>query len=667
MPVDDKQLTGLCAILALLILCPAAWGAAAESPLLLAQQPPLSQSLENHEEITIYIDGVPLAPETAIAKLRNVVFIPLGASFSTLLGLEMTSDTSSGVLAVNLQGFHKQVLATQDQSQFLADGLPRIFQETPFVQDGYLMVPARDILEAFGFSISWDESRNAVYAAGARPFSALTPGFLDKVFEIPFVEPIPAQAPQESGQAAEQPEARPFEYAFDNTFAFENIAVSGASDQSNFLPTTAFRNQFNTRFRSGLRNGYDLKGTLRTIQSTDTAENKGEVDKLALNFSKGSISADLYDFTPRFSYFTLKNYQIRGGRYQRDHPGYSVTALMGKSPKSMGDSEYTRVVQGLRVNRSKAKDRDFGFGYVRTRDGGMQLSSERVDNSVFTLNADGVYGEYTKLQAEMALSDTSLDGGANNSGNALSLRTQYRDQQMLCTGLFEKTGIDFMSETTYVTAGRRDISMMCNRKLNERTMLGTGYKAVRMGSQETRTAPFFYSVEPTKKRPDLKFTLRRNHERTFGGDISRALDVRSAGVSDTIGSVGFDVTIERRKQKETGGGVSFRNSYRYRVETFLTPKTELALQVKRERRSLGSNPRTRFYQLRLNHELKPWNDLLLSASRYYNGTINNRTDFSFGFRKINIINDWEFNIEYKFYNFRDHNDNVVRISYSFFR
>jgi hypothetical protein len=304
---------------------------------------------------------------------------------------------------------------------------------------------------------------------------------------------------------------------------------------------------------------------------------------------------------------------------------------------------------------------------VRTRDGGSPGATDQVDNSVFTVNADGVYGKRTKLQAEMALSDTTINGLSQDNGRALSLRAQYRDQAMLCTGMFEKTGSAFVSETTYVTAGRRDLSMLCNRKLNERSSLGTGFKAVRMGSQETRTAPYFYSIEPLKNRPNLKFTLRRNHERTFGGGVSRTLDVRSAGVSERFGSAGLDVTIERRKQKETGGGVSFRNSFRYRLELLLAKTTELALQVKRERRTMGSNTRTRFYQIRLDHELMPWNDLFLAASRYYNGTTNNRTDLSVGFRKIDIVNDWEFNIEFKHYNFRDHNDNVLRISYGFFK
>lgn len=647
-------------------------GPAPPASLLAQNQQDSDRIIEHEDAIHIIIDGFELTTQTAPLTRSDVLFIPLEQAIASRLGADLKSDASTGVLVITLTRAQSTFVFTEGQTQFLADGAPGELPEAAFVQSGYLMAPARALFEAFGYSLDWFEETRVLRVTSAMSAPVIAPGAFDTVFQIPFAEPVPSitsttQATEPIDTAGKPVEIAPFEYTFDNTTAFENIAVSGASDQSNFLPTSAIRNMFNMRFRTGMNSGYSLNGTLRTLESSDPIENKGAVDKLALNLAKGSISLDLADFAPRFSYFALKNYQLRGARYTRDHKDYALTVLAGKSPKVLADSEYARMVQGFRINRSKQKKRDLGLSFVRTRDGGSLLSTDRVDNRVYTANAAGTMGKFTEMQAEFSMSETSLNGGSSARGNGLSLRGQFRNRQTLCTALFEKTGTQFVSETTYVTSGRRDMSTLCNKKLNDRTMLGGGYQAVRMGSDETRTVPLFFSVVPFKNRPRFKTSLRRNYERTFGGSTSRYLDVKSAGFSDEIGSVGLDLTLERRKQKETGGSVTFRNSYRYRLNTFLSKRTEVSLQVKRERRSRGSNQRTRFYSLRVDHELKPWNDLSFTATRYYNGTINNRTDFSLGFRKIDIVNDREFGVEYKYFNFRDHNDNVIRLNYSFFR
>ena len=210
------------------------------------------------------------------------------------------------------------------------------------------------------------------------------------------------------------------------------------------------------------------------------------------------------------------------------------------------------------------------------------------------------------------------------------MRAQYRNKTTLCTAVFEKTALAFNSETTYVTSGRRELSTLCNMKPNGRTLAGWGYKAVLMGGEETRTLPLYYSIAPFKRRPAMKFSVRRNFERTFGSSSFRYLDMRSMGFADEIGSVKVDLNFERRKQKDPGGFVSFRNAHRYRFDTFISDKTEVVLQIKRERRSRGANPITRFYQLRVDHELVEWNQVYFALSRYYNGTINNRSDFTIG-------------------------------------
>jgi len=143
--------------------------------------------------------------------------------------------------------------------------------------------------------------------------------------------------------------------------------------------------------------------------------------------------------------------------------------------------------------------------------------------------------------------------------------------------------------------------------------------------------------------------------------------IGSAGYADEFGKIKFDSNLERRKQKDSDSEVSFRNSQRYRLSAFISGQTEMSFQAKRERRSRGTNQRTRFNQLRFDHELKPWNDISLAMSRYYNGTSNNRSDVSAMYRKIDIEKDTEMSYEVRHYNYRDHDDSVFRVSYSFFK
>lgn len=650
---------------ALFILYATLSGAAGqEVPSAPAGSGPLTQSIEEQTPARIFVMGEELLPEISPMARNSILYIPAGRNAAAILGAAFSASSDTGALSITLKTIKREVVLTENQTRYEVDGLPGELPEAPFVESGYLMVPAREFFEAFGFYTAWDRDSNTMNVTVAAPAALSAPGMFDMVFSVPFVEPAVAGATR---TPEIKPEMPPIEYTYDNTMSFENTAISGASGQSNLLGTSALRNQFNLRARGALENGYAFRATLRTLQSTNKIEKKGEVDKLAMEFEKGGVRLNAYDFAPKFSYFTMKNYQLQGLQYERRYEDFSWTALLGKSPKKLADSEYARYARGFRAHRAKTKDRDLGFSYVNIKDRGSYRATAIVDNTVFTVNTAGTYGDSVKFDAEYAWSKTALDNGPGASGAAGSFRAQYRDRQTLCTAVFEKTAQAFNSETTYVTSGRREASALCNMKPNGRTVAGWGYKAVLLGGEETRTLPLFYSVAPFKDRPAMKLSARRNFERTFGSSSFRSLDMRALGFSDEIGSVSVDLNFERRKQKDPGGAVSFRNAHRYRFDTFITDDTEIALQIKRERRSRGANPITRFYQIRVDHELVEWNQVYFALSRYYNGTINNRSDFTIGYQKIDIMNDTELDLEYRFFNYRDHNDNVIQVSYSFFR
>lgn len=638
--------------------------------IILAQNPSgLTQTIEQQAPPLILLNGEEIPSSVPPMWEDRIAYVAVTDDIAGALGARIFTGKTAP-LTVSLKTLQTRIEFTDGQTAYLLNGAPAELQAAPFHQSGFLMVPAVEFFQAFGFNVKVDLAVNAVRISRSVANTAVPQDLIDAVFAMPEVHPAPratGTVPAKAHPEVPEQKAGKIEYTYDNTIGFENITVSGASDQSNLIGTSALSNQFNLRLQKQMGNGYKFTSTLRTSETTDPLFNKAQVEKLALAFEKGGIYLSLYDIIPKFTYYTLKNYQIRGVQYERKLKEFSWTALAGKSPKRLADSEYSRYIEGFRIHRAMIKDRDFGISFVRVRDTGGYRSTEKTDNKVFSLNNTTKYGKYTKLQMEYALSTDSVNSGKTLSATAGTAQAQYRQAQVLCTGIYEHTGSDFNSETTFFTSGRREFSGLCNKKLNQRTLVGMGMKSVLLGGERTRSIPLFYSVQPFQARKKLKLTTQKNFEKASSEFGTRITDVRSGGYSDEFGKLKFDANLERRKQKESDGVVSFRNSQRYRFDTFFSEKTEMNLQVKKELRTRGASPRTRFSQLRVDHELKAWNDLSLTTSRYYNGTSNNRTDFSAAFRKIDIENDTELDVEYRFYNYSAHNDNVVRFTYSFFK
>ncbi|MFA6449304.1 MAG: copper amine oxidase N-terminal domain-containing protein [bacterium] len=470
-----------------------------------------------------------------------------------------------------------------------------------------------------------------------------------------------------SAKAKPKEEGSSIEYTYDNIVSFSNVAISGDTEQSNYIPNTALSNGFNITLKKQMINGYQAKGIIRTTSTNDPMYNQGQLDKFTLSLDKTGSSLNAYDITPKFTNYALKNYQLRGMSHTRSSDGYSYTAILGKSPKKLYDSEYARYARGLRFEKSKKKGRIAGFSYVDIKDTGSPLQSERFRNKVYILDYANRFGKSTRMEFECARSENKIGEQSNETGNAVLLKADYRNRISNLSFKFEHIGTFFNSETTFFTAGKREVSLGYTKKVNPRINYTTGFKKMLLGGEETSSLPIYITMQPLDKRQKLKLSLRRNFEKSrFGGDV-RFTDLRQFGYSDVIGSVKISATYERKQQKEADGSIDFRVARKSNFELPLTSKTILSFQTKEERRTTGSRPVTRFFKTGLEYQLDDWAGIFSNVTRYYNNTSNDRIGFSTGYRMMNPDTSAEISVAYSYLNYREHNDNVVTLSYSFLR
>lgn len=549
----------------------------------------------------------------------------------------------------------------------------------PFRSGDALFVPIRSLFSTLGYEVYWGAREHRIYLSKKAIVEQVTnaeiEGIMVRISKRETSRVVVSAPPSQIEHSTETLSTPPpkvvnkskFEFTYDNTIGFENTAVSGLSDQSNLVPRSIVTNQFNFRFQTQLENGYQLGGNIRTLGTSEDTENPGQLTKLSLTMEKEDASLTFYDMYPKFSYYLMKNYQVRGIQYNRTNNLFSLSFLHGESPKIAGDSEYSRYVSGFQIHRSKTKDRDLGITFIRTKDTGAPLVSDQLDNQVLALNAAGKSGKKIRYFGEMALSRTETNGISPALSKARTFQAQYRDPTTICSMVYERNGQEFDTETAMTTSGRRELSVLVNRRLSARSMTGLGAKSVRLGDEETTSIPVIYTITPTTRRPKMKWTFQRNYEKARNYEGPRITDSRVMIFADQIGSVHFDFNNERRRLKEKDGAMQFRSMRRLRFDLPVQKKTEMSVQHKWERRSSGANPLTRFTQVQFVYELAEWAELSFGGARYYNATLNNRTSFNVGLRKMDIVNDTETNLAYEFYNYRDHNDNVIRVSYGLFR
>ena len=352
---------------------------------------------------------------------------------------------------------------------------------------------------------------------------------------------------------------------------------------------------------------------------------------------------------------------------ERGDGGSGLEVVFGKAPKEMRDSDYARYVGGVRYSLG-SEGSIFGLNYAQTRDTGTELQgSEKVKNRVVSMDGESSFRGGWDLKWEYAFGNAWGWGIANSKrGKARYLKANYKKKKTRLTLLYEGAGSDFVSETAYFTPDRTEFSALYQRKPNADLMYILGYKNRLHRGDRTYFYPTVLTLQPLKNRTGLRLTLEREFQRTIGRH-SNIVDERTIQTSMNFKNLNTETYFSRRKNKDNDGAVLYRNTKNLRLRYPFSDKFNTIVQFTREMRQGSTSPLMRQFRTIINYELKAWTDLILSMERYYNATDSDNTKLSFGFRKVNVYDDWEVGCDFQFANYSDHNDKLLKLKYFFLR
>lgn len=612
----------------------------------------------------VFINGRELRADYKILFREGVAFIPISEELGYVLGADIDETTDGGHFSVTFKTYETALVFSEGQSISTSNGIIRNLERPPFVSGGLLYVPLKDFFEQLECDVKRDGDNFQITKSTLFPdvISEAPEGFLAS----PTAGAAAATGTAPIGTATAPADLLTLQYTYENVFEFENATVSGDATQSNLTPKTDFYHRLNFRAEGNMRNGYDLQGIFKTSSTTERDLNGGKVDTFNLNFYKNKISLNLYDYTPKVSRFVLKSYPLRGVMYDRQNNLFSMTALWGETPKSLRDSYYNRFENAFIIGKAFGKNTSLNAVYSRTKDTGIDQDDDRIDNSVFSIFGSSSRKKYS-FNSEFALSRTSLFYGDKFDSKAKWFEAKYKDKRTNVASSYERVGSEFYSETSYFTPGKREFQTLATSKLRKDMTLGTGYKTTKLSSDTSQLIPLQFTLIPLKSRPKMKWKLSKDYERARSDYGSKITDKRKFEYSDRIGKAKADFTIERNRQKDTWGEWQFRTTQRYRFISDLSKKLQMYLQFKKEYKTQTINARKRYYQYKYIYELEEWSELSFSVERYYNGTSSNRDTISAAYKKLDVINDREYSIEYQYLNYRDHNDNSIMASFSFIK
>lgn len=607
----------------------------------------------------VYIDGeIFEAGEQPLVR-NGILYIPLTYTLMDRLDAELETQLAGGRTRATVITAQAQLEYTEDETLYLARGQQRELIEPALVFSGYMTVPFESFFENLDCTVVYGDNR----------IDVITPTGLSEMDQLPGgkteIEQQEKPAEEPAAATAEQPKTQ-IGYTFENKLVYENIKVSGDETQSSMEPKSDFYNDFNIRFLGQIRNGYELQSALRTRSTTDDDQKHGEVKTFYITMKKNKVMYSIYDLFPKISKYTFKNYRMQGVQYERTNNLFKYSILIGKTPKSLRESRYNRYVQGYRLEKNVAPSAVMGLGYVWVKDSGHPQATSRLDNQVLSLNGNWKKSAFT-LDSEAAVSKTKFNYGPDINAKAKWAELQYRIPDTKLKASYERTGAEFVSETSFFTPGRREVSALLNQKLGRRVVLGGGYKSIVLRGEDRLVFPLQLNMIPFRQRSTFRITASRNYDKTRGAAGVRITDRRKLRLKDRIGTARVSFDYDRKAQKDNSGDEDYRTMQRYRVDTPIMEKLSTQLQFRKERRTGSSNPVIRFYKSKFSYEIGDWTEATIGLERYYNGTSNNRTAFSTSYRHIDIFNDREYSIEYKFFNYRDYNNNQIRLMYSFIK
>lgn len=618
-------------------------------------------------ETRVFINGRELLSEYDILRREGVDYIPVSQELEYMLGATADIDEAGPRARLEFVTLESVLVFAAGEREYIDDGLARALDREPFLRFGLFYVPVEDFFHALECEVEFDGRDYHITKVTLFPdvISDIPGDFLDveKDTEVGALDALAAEA----AAAPETTAGKTFDlgFTYENKTAFENVTVSGIESQSNMERQTDFHNEFKLRTLGRMRNGYTVNGVFRTNMTTDRTVNQGEVDRFNLSFAKGGKELQLYDMTQKVSRFVMKNYLLQGVSYRRRGNAFDWKGIWGKTPKDLGETPYNRYTKGLILEKLFGDGR-YTASYVNVKDTGVTQNMARLDNTVYSVDAEMKFDEVTIVN-EYAYSVTDIFHDERIKAFARYFEAKYRDRQSYIIMSHEQVGSEFVSETTFFTPGRREFQVMTTNRINRRLTLGGGYKTTRFMGQSTFVIPLQARVVPFASRPRLKLKLQDTFEKSTTAFGPRITDKRKFEISDRIGRAKADIRFERRRQKDSFAEWKFRTTQRYKYVTSVTKQLYVYLQHKRELKTRSSNPKKRFYQYKLIYEPEDWAELSLSVERYYNNTTNDRMTTSLTYKKLDIFNDREYSLEYRFLNYSGHNDSHLLISYSFLK
>lgn len=608
----------------------------------------------------IMFDGEVFLEDNQTVVRNGVLFIPLDDSLADALDARIEYSTGKPLIA-KFRTMSNSFKFTENSSVFTSAGSINSISEMPFSSNGLLYVPLYDLFRALNISVSISGDVLNISAEAPLPeFAEDIPDFaIDPTtfVEQPLAPPTDVQDTYGQGPS--------IQYTYENQLEFENIAISGNRNQSNQDPKTEFYNTLSFRFMGTARDNYTLNSSLKMSGTTDRTINQGEVIRFNTVLKKNSVSLSLYDIAPKVSRFVLKSYQAQGIEYSKRIGNGKTTLMWGKSPKKFHDSTYNRYVTAF-IHEIALKGAKIGASVVRTKDTGVDQPESRINNNVVDAYADFKLKDFN-MNVEVARSGSRVFYGNRAAATAKWIEAKYRDRTTTFSATHERVGSEFVSETSFFTAGRTETIMLINKKLNKNFTISGGYKVSRLLGETTTYRPIQINTKPFSFRPYLRLKIQDNYEEARNIYGPRMTDKQKLDVSDRLGKAKVNLSLERRRQRDVSNVWKFRTSQKYRYTTPITKKTMLFLQYKHELKTASSNPKKRYYQCKFVIEPVEWSELSLNIERYYAGTSNDRYNTSISYKKLDIMNDREYGIEYGFQNYSGHNDNTFKVTYSFIR
>ncbi|MEW6201325.1 MAG: hypothetical protein AB1546_05075 [bacterium] len=666
--------------------------------------PEISKRIEKVVGAKIYINGTHLKTSEPLWRLRGTMYLPLDPTLTAALNLDMAVTKEESGRVLRIMADKTEIKYSEGACAFTVNGVITQSPAVALFDMTYRAVPLRTFFEALGGQVLWNSKEARIDVTILKDVERekvvrLPDGFFKsplKDAKIEKAEDKTASVADETRRGAETPPAeekkavqetateteespksaeelepaqnpRKFQYTYENTIGVDSSEVEGDETASYVQEETVFHNLFSLRAKDILDGGYEMNGFVRTIETTDDDTKKFEFDKLTVSFNKGSVNYDVYDLVPKFSRFLLRDYRLQGVQYERAGSGGGFDMIMGKTPKRVRDSEYARYVGGARYAWGGGSN-VYRISYVQARDTGTERgASERVKNRVVSFSWATSLLKAWNLEGEYAVGGAWGWGiGGGERGSARFLKAEYKAKKTRMTLLYEGVGANFVSETAFYTPDRTEFSATYQKKPNTGLMYMFGYKSRLYRGNRTYFYPASVTIQPLSDRSRLKVMLDRDFQKT-AGEQSNIVDNRKARAMMKFGDLNVETQILRRKDKNKTGNVLFRTARNMKLRYPLSEKLGATVQFNREQRQQSTTPLLRQFRANLEYELKEWTDMILSMERYYNATAADNTKAKIGFRKVNVYDDWEIGLDFQFVNYRDHNDRVIKVRYSFLR